>query len=82
MLLSGGVGLTPLISMMNAIVQNGSGRRVWFIHGTRNGREHAMGTHVRRLEPFCTIAFNMLISGVRPTPPLKSTTVRSLSGSR
>ncbi len=48
-LLSGGVGLTPLISMMNAIVESGSGRRVWFIHGTRNGREHAMGAHVRRL---------------------------------
>jgi ferredoxin-NADP reductase len=22
---------------------------VWFIHGARNGREHAMGEHVRRL---------------------------------
>jgi ferredoxin-NADP reductase/MOSC domain-containing protein YiiM/predicted pyridoxine 5'-phosphate oxidase superfamily flavin-nucleotide-binding protein len=48
-LLSGGVGLTPMISMMNAIVRSDSGRRVWFIHGTRNGREHAMGTHVRRI---------------------------------
>ena len=48
-LLSGGVGLTPLISMMNAIVRSDSGRRVWFIHGTRNGREHAMSTHVRRM---------------------------------
>jgi ferredoxin-NADP reductase len=48
-LLSGGVGLTPMISMLNAIVQNGSGRRVWFLHGARNGREHAMGDHVRRM---------------------------------
>ena len=48
-LLSGGVGLTPMISMMNAIVRNGSRRPVWFVHGVRNGREHAMGQHVRRI---------------------------------
>ena len=48
-LLSGGVGLTPMISMMNAIVRSGTGRPVWFIHGARDGREHAMGAHVRRM---------------------------------
>ncbi len=48
-LLSAGVGLTPMISMLNAIVNSGSSRPVWFIHGARNGREHAMGTHIRRL---------------------------------
>ena len=46
-LVSAGVGLTPMISMLNAIVQAGSGRPTWFIHGARNGREHAMGDHVR-----------------------------------
>ena len=48
-LLSGGVGLTPMISMMNAVLQRGGKRRVWFIHGTRNGREYAMAEHVRRV---------------------------------
>ena len=48
-LLSAGVGLTPMISMLNAIVESGSGRPVWFIHGARSGREHAFGEHVRRL---------------------------------
>ena len=48
-LLSGGVGLTPMISMMNAIVRSGSRRPVWFIHGARNGREHAMRQHVRMI---------------------------------
>ncbi len=38
-LLSGGVGLTPMISMLNAIVEAGSQRPVWFIHGARNGRD-------------------------------------------
>jgi hypothetical protein len=48
-LVSAGVGLTPMISMLNGIVAAGSGRPVWFIHGTRNSREHAMGEHMRRL---------------------------------
>ena len=48
-LLSGGVGLTPMISMLNHIVSNGAKRPVWFIHGVRNGDEHAFGAHVRGL---------------------------------
>ncbi len=48
-LLSGGVGLTPMVSMLNTIVQSDAPRPVWFVHGTRNGREHAMGAHVRGL---------------------------------
>lgn len=48
-LLSGGVGLTPMISMLNAIVHVGKKRPVWFVHGTRNGVHHAMCSQVRRL---------------------------------
>ncbi len=46
-LLSAGVGLTPLVSMLNTIVDSGMRRPTWFIHGSRNGREHALGPHVR-----------------------------------
>ncbi|MEE8349490.1 MAG: MOSC domain-containing protein [Acidobacteriota bacterium] len=48
-LLSAGVGLTPMISMLNSIVDSESGRPTWFIHGSRNGRDHAMGPHVRQV---------------------------------
>ena len=48
-LLSGGVGLTPMISMLNSIVASGSEQPVWFVHGTRDGSEHAMGAHIRSL---------------------------------
>jgi ferredoxin-NADP reductase/MOSC domain-containing protein YiiM len=48
-LLSAGVGLTPLISMMNMIVDSGSNQEVWFIHGARNSAEHAMGNHIRKV---------------------------------
>lgn len=48
-LLSAGVGVTPMISMLNAIVAAGSNRPTWFIHGSRNKREHALGEHVKRV---------------------------------
>jgi ferredoxin-NADP reductase/phenylpropionate dioxygenase-like ring-hydroxylating dioxygenase large terminal subunit len=50
-LISGGVGLTPVIAMLNHLVaqEGGLKRQVYFIHGTRSGREHAFGKHVRTL---------------------------------
>ncbi len=46
-LLSAGVGITPLLSMLNAVVESGATRAVWFVHGARNGREQAFGEHLR-----------------------------------
>ncbi|ACL60514.1 NO-inducible flavohemoprotein [Methylobacterium nodulans] len=48
-LLSGGVGLTPMVSMLEAILRAGSGRPTWYVHGAENGRVHAMRDHVRTL---------------------------------
>ena len=48
-LLSAGVGLTPLVSMLNARVDAGSKAPTWFMPGSRNSREHAMGAHLRRV---------------------------------
>jgi len=39
-LISGGVGVTPMISMANALVEAGSTREIWFFFGARNSREH------------------------------------------
>jgi nitric oxide dioxygenase len=40
-LISGGVGLTPLVSMLKAVLRD-TDREVVFVHGARNGRVHAM----------------------------------------
>jgi len=48
-LLSAGVGLTPLISMLNTVVDSGSNREIWFVHGARNSTEHAFSNHLRYL---------------------------------
>lgn len=39
-LLSAGVGVTPLLSMLHALAAAGSTRGVWWLHGARNGSEH------------------------------------------
>jgi nitric oxide dioxygenase len=46
-LISGGVGLTPMVSMLNRVMQS-PGRDVVFIHGARNSAVHAMRDHLRQ----------------------------------
>jgi nitric oxide dioxygenase len=48
-LISGGVGLTPMISMLNTLVEKQPGREVTFIHAAINSKVHAMREHVARL---------------------------------
>ena len=47
-LLSGGVGLTPMVSMLHALAEQ-SDRRTVFIHACDNGEVHALGDEVRAL---------------------------------
>ncbi|NMM80706.1 oxidoreductase [Acidovorax sp. SRB_14] len=47
-LLSGGVGLTPMVSMLHALAEQ-SDRRAVFIHACDNGEVHALGDEVRAL---------------------------------
>ncbi len=46
-LLTGGVGITPAISMLNAVAA--SGRQVEFIHAALNSHVHAFRAHVDRI---------------------------------
>jgi ferredoxin-NADP reductase len=39
-LISGGVGVTPMVSMANALVEGRSSRDIWFFHGARNSKDH------------------------------------------
>ncbi|MEL6061451.1 MULTISPECIES: NO-inducible flavohemoprotein [unclassified Methylobacterium] len=41
-LVSGGVGLTPMASMLAAIEAEAPERPTWYVHGALNGRVHAM----------------------------------------
>jgi ferredoxin-NADP reductase/MOSC domain-containing protein YiiM/ferredoxin len=48
-LLSAGIGLTPVLAMLEALAAGGSRREVWWIHGARNKGEHALAEEARAL---------------------------------
>jgi len=48
-LISGGVGLTPMVSMLESITTSYPELKGHFVHGALNGRSHAMDRHVRSL---------------------------------
>ena len=48
-LLSAGVGVTPVLSMLYALVQMHSTREVWWLHGARDGSEHPFAMEARTL---------------------------------
>lgn len=48
-LLSAGVGVTPVLAMLHALTRERSRRQVWWLHGTRDGTEHAFAQECREL---------------------------------
>src|SRR5262249_45943775 len=48
-LLSAGVGATPVMSMLHALAREGSQRQVWWIHGARDRSSHPFAEESRSL---------------------------------
>jgi ferredoxin-NADP reductase len=48
-LIGGGIGVTPVLSMINTLVARGSSREVWFFYGVRNRAEHVMKEQLEAL---------------------------------
>lgn len=48
-LISAGVGITPMLSMLHSLVAETAERPVWFVHGARNGKVHAFRGEVDAL---------------------------------
>ena len=49
MLISGGVGVTPMVSMLNAIIEAGQKRETWFFFGARNRSDHILKEHLEKI---------------------------------
>ncbi|MFH9826442.1 MOSC domain-containing protein [Streptomyces bobili] len=48
-LVSAGVGATPVLAMLHTLARTRSARPVWWLHGARNGGDHAFAQEVRTL---------------------------------
>ena len=48
-LIAGGIGITPMLSMMHASLQQTPQREIWFYYGVRNSSEHIMKEHIKQL---------------------------------
>ncbi len=49
LLISAGIGATPVLAMLHALAQERSKREIWWLHGARNGREHSFAAEARAL---------------------------------
>jgi ferredoxin-NADP reductase/MOSC domain-containing protein YiiM len=48
-LISAGVGATPVLAMLHVLAAGRSDRQVWWLHGARSGAEHAFAAEARGL---------------------------------
>jgi ferredoxin-NADP reductase/MOSC domain-containing protein YiiM len=48
-LLSAGIGVTPVLAMLHALAASASTREIWWLHGARNGLEHPFIAETRGL---------------------------------
>ena len=49
LLISAGIGATPVLAMLQALAQERSDREIWWLHGARNSREHPFAAEARTL---------------------------------
>src|SRR6185437_10682756 len=48
-LVSAGVGVTPVLAMLHVLHDSRSTRDIWWLHGARNGTEHTFAQEARSL---------------------------------
>ncbi len=48
-LLSAGIGATPVLAMLHALAAEATAREVWWLHGSRNGESHSFAAETRQL---------------------------------
>lgn len=49
-LIGGGIGITPVLSMLNTLVELNSKREIWFFYGVRNGGEQIQASHLQAID--------------------------------
>ncbi|MDH3581285.1 MAG: 2Fe-2S iron-sulfur cluster-binding protein [Hyphomicrobiales bacterium] len=66
-LIAGGIGITPILSMLDWLYATGSQREIWVFYGVRNRNEHAMQDYLTALSDAMP-NLRMLVAYSQPTP--------------
>jgi ferredoxin-NADP reductase/MOSC domain-containing protein YiiM len=53
LLISAGIGATPVLAMLSALAEQHSARELWWLQGARNGHEHSFAAEARALLAQC-----------------------------
>jgi ferredoxin-NADP reductase/MOSC domain-containing protein YiiM/ferredoxin len=53
LLISAGIGATPVLAMLNALAEQPSTRQIWWLHGARSSHEHSFAAESRTLLAKC-----------------------------
>jgi ferredoxin-NADP reductase len=48
-LIGGGIGITPMLSILNTVLEDQKNREIWLYYGVSNGGEHVMKEHLQTL---------------------------------
>ena len=49
LLISAGIGATPVLAMLHALAEEHSDREIWWLHGARSSRDHSFAAEARAL---------------------------------
>jgi ferredoxin-NADP reductase/MOSC domain-containing protein YiiM/ferredoxin len=49
LLISAGIGATPVLAMLHVLAEEHSEREIWWLHGARSSRDHSFGAEVEGL---------------------------------
>ena len=53
LLISAGIGATPVLAMLNSLAEQRSARETWWLHGARSSHEHSFAAETRALLAEC-----------------------------
>ncbi len=67
LLVSAGIGATPVLAMLHALTVERSEREIWWLHGARSSRDHVFASEVRTLLALLPNARSYVCYS-RPTP--------------
>ncbi|MEP6797880.1 MAG: MOSC and FAD-binding oxidoreductase domain-containing protein, partial [Lapillicoccus sp.] len=77
LLISAGIGQTPLLAMLHRLAREGSNRVVWWIHTTHNAESHAFSTEATELVSRLPSAHRLVYYTTPAEPLVPDSTVRT-----